>query len=394
MGGLSSIPTSPRSRGNLIIDSYHQHYFSGNQCRIYFDGIYVADANYIEYSIASNKAPIYSYNDPYYKLVARGNYLVQGNINTNFTERNKLIKVKDELMNRKPVPRSTQVDITGLRTDESISKFFTVATDVDKEAVFRKFEDAYWGTPANAGPVRYLRPDEWDLVDGDVDPDGFDIIMIFGVPFGPESQYSVKQINNVHFSGESMVINTNGNPLVEQYSFFARKIDGEKTIYYPHEDRLGPEEELRVDRDLTNYPVSVRATSYMDGADEWVAWFHFHTNDESIRIAHVHPGDIIYTLANQPSTYAYRATTSEYINPDNTSETDFYVLGLPWPNAGYAELRNVQLKLFNRSDVLDGVVTKVYETNSIRTFHADGLIKISRPTGTDDSTLPPISTNP
>lgn len=386
MAGLTSVPSTPRTGRNLVIDRYYQHYFSGDQARIYLDGIYVSDINYIEYSIASNKAPIYSYNDPYYKVVARGNYLVQGNFNINFTERNKIIKIKDELVRKRRVTSYNTVDFKALRTDKAINRFFNVATDIDKDAVLRKFENAYWGTPKDSGPLRYIRPDEWDLVDGDIDPDGLDIVMVIGVPGGAPNLYAVKQLNDVHITGESMVINSDGNPLIEQYSFFARKIDGEKTTYYPQEEKLEPKEELRPGRDLHNWEVSVYSEAHItnrDVGDFWTAIFYFDTGDRSVRITNIEPDRIVY--GNTSITDVRTEGSLSFTEDKHSESARIYMLyDIPWSDE-YVELRSPTCFLEAQEEP-----EPLYQTDNIK-FHRPGPIRQFRPSRNDE--LPPKITN-
>jgi len=218
----------------LTLDSQYRHYFSGSQCRVYFDGEFVDDVNYLEFSIVSNKAPIYSYNDPYYKMVAMGNYLVQGSFTINFTEKGYLLNIKDRLaeQNRKGI-ESTSIFPTV--SDNTAMRFLNSADSKSKETAIRYYENLYWYKKSNreSGTLSRKNPYNWDLSDtGIIDARGFDIIMLAGYPFGTSNQYNLKQINDVHITGQTMTVLDNGQPLVEQYPFFARSLDLEPTIYY------------------------------------------------------------------------------------------------------------------------------------------------------------------
>ncbi len=211
----------------LLIDEYHQHYFSGNQCRIYMDGIYASDALYIEYSIATNKAPIYSYNDTRFKVMAEGTRLVQGSIHMNMTNRNKLMKLGDRIQARTPAPPTTTVDTRPLRGDASIMRYMSVATDVDKEAVMAKYTAAYWG--ATEEPTTLL-PYDWGALN---------VVMIFGVPGTMENRYNIKEINDLHITGEAMVVQDGAGNIILQYPFFARDIDATVSYFYPRDEAVG-----------------------------------------------------------------------------------------------------------------------------------------------------------
>lgn len=275
-----------RFKGKLVIDQQEQHYFTGSQCRAYLDGIYVTDINYIDYSIASNKAPIYSYNDPYYKVVARGNYIVQGNFTINFSDREKLVRISDKLTMLRPTPRTDDISISSLKGDNSLLKYFTSSNyDQDQmKDIISKYQTAYWGT--NRKSRRYYRPDEWDLLNnGDIDPTGFDIVMVFGYPHGSSNQFAVKQINDVHIAGEAMVVADNGQPIAIQYQYFARSIDGESTIYQNENSDIDTKtDEDNLSKPIQDYDVTATwGTGYRpDGL--WQAMVTFTAHDENIII--------------------------------------------------------------------------------------------------------------
>lgn len=298
MGGAVSsarsfgVMATPQSNQRLTIDGYYQHHFSGNQCRVYFDGEYVDEALYVEYSIATNKAPIYSYNDPYFKMVATGNYLVQGNIHINMTDRNRLIRVGNKMSSRKQPPPSTNIDVRALKGDQSIMKYMTVATEYDRKAIIDKYIEQYWG---DLKPKSQMRPYKWDLNDdGDIDLAGFEIVMLFGVPGTAENMFTIKQINDVHITGEALVVQEGGGNVIEQYPFFARNIDENIAPYYSGEDVEDMQEPMDVERDLTNYPIKVTISKKWLTPPNWNVEFRFDTGDPNIVIR-----DVEYTAFTQ-----------------------------------------------------------------------------------------------
>lgn len=314
-----------RFKGKLVIDQYQQHYFSGSQCRIYMDGIYIADINYIDYSIASNKAPIYSYNDPYYKVVARGNYIVQGTFSINLSDREKLIKTDTGMKMKRP-SIGDDINIDPLRGSDSLLRYFDNSSAIDMNKIIKKYENAYWGS--NNKAKRYNRPDEWDLLsNGDLDPDGFDVVMIFGYPHGSNNQFTIKQINDIHITGESMVTADNGQPIQLQYQYFARKIDGEATIFQEEKPDTYVDKPMNLSGlsniDYTNTPI------YVDVYDSharspWIASLYFHPDNDGLVMDKLYIGDIRTFLARTDSPSANNPINSDTVSGGESSITYMY----------------------------------------------------------------------
>ena len=361
MGGAVSsarsfgVMATPQSNQRLTIDGYYQHYFSGNQCRVYFDGEYVDEALYVEYSISTNKAPIYSYNDPYFKMVATGNYLVQGNIHINMTDRNRLIRVGNKMSSRKQPPPSTNIDVRALKGDQSIMKYMTVATEYDRKAIIDKYIEQYWG---DLKPKSQMRPYKWDLNDdGDIDLAGFEIVMLFGVPGTAENMFTIKQINDVHITGEALVVQEGGGNVIEQYPFFARNIDENIAPYYSGEDVYDMQEPMDVEKDLTNTVIMATIDMAWWSGGYWAVRFKFDTRDPNIVIRKI----------DQTSSALIGGNFSE-VTSDNSAvlmSTDNI------PNAAYIEITSIPASCsFVEADVSNIIVSNIgsdieYSTNAI-----------------------------
>lgn len=282
--------------GKLAIDDYQQYYFSGNQCRLYFSGIYVGEIVYVEYSLGTNKAPIYSYMDQYYKTVAKGNILVQGTFHVNLREKGYLFKVRDEMNALKTRDNEKKDQYLPIRSDPnySVLQYVDSARGQDRERLFRKYMEVYWGQlDPSIKPMTGRRPDEWDQDKNSKIVDGFDIVMIFGVPIAPNSQYTIKTINDVHIVGEAVSVDDTGRNTVEQYSYFARGMDMTPTIFYPtddsHLETLSPEKALEpvvpaaTSTARDNYPLVLRSHRSMFQPDGlWRAEFVLSTNSDAV----------------------------------------------------------------------------------------------------------------
>jgi hypothetical protein len=221
------------------LENYYQNYFSGAQARLYFStdgsGEHIPGFNFVEYSISSNKAPVYGYNDKYFKVIANGNYLVQGRMGFNLTSKDRLYKVFNAAV-PKTVSMTSQPSIVvrNVRNNQILSLEKTLNNKIADGQVLKALVDEhkriYWGTE-NSGVKRY-RFDEMDLDDnGDIVPRGFDAVLLFGYPIGTYQQYFVKTIHNIHIIGESMQVTDDGRNTLIVYDFFARSVDDHESVY-------------------------------------------------------------------------------------------------------------------------------------------------------------------
>jgi hypothetical protein len=229
----------------FIVEEYKRNYFSGNQAKVYFDNEYVGEVVYLEYNITTNKSPIYSYNSEQFRMVAKGNMLVQGNFAINFTEVGYLLKIANNIRRTKIIQDQQNKDKvvqtlyrnTDINSMEGILKFVTVHDKGIQADMINWYRDKFWGDVANtsmAGKEYMLHPWEFDRDDyGNLSSKGFTITVTFGVPNTHPNMFSLKTIQDVHVSGESMVLQPTGQGLIEQYPFFARVIDEDISHYEP-----------------------------------------------------------------------------------------------------------------------------------------------------------------
>jgi hypothetical protein len=226
-----------------IVEEYQRHYFSGNQARVYFDNQYVGEVVYLEYNITTNTAPIYAYNSEQFRMVAKGNILVQGNFAINFTELGYLIKIANDIKVRRSLLQQESSSVVGtvfrgIDTDtaEGIMKFITSHDSATRGDIIKWYRDRFWtNVDPNIKQGSYpMHPWEFDRDSGGhVGKGGFSITVMFGVPNSRPNQFAVKTIQDVHVTGESMVVQPTGQGLLEQYPFFARVIDEDVTFFDP-----------------------------------------------------------------------------------------------------------------------------------------------------------------
>lgn len=361
--------------GYNAIESYYQYYFSGNQCRICFDGTYVSEIAYIEYSLATNKAPIYSYNDQYFKTIAQGNVLVQGSFHVNLTERNYILRIRDEILGQRAPSIWNDMEFKPFRGRNGVdlTKYLDAAKGDARRDLEAKYMETYWGGP----PIKstYTRPDEWGS--------GFDIIMMFGVPVGRENTYTIKQVNDVHITGESLVANDSGQGVVEQYSFFAKRIDGEGTTFYSEEASKVEPVDMKNEQIARNgLPIKVTLHSVAWDGGTWHVEFKFSTGHDGVYIKTLSVDKSVLREGSGTSTSNVRPIT----NTSDSDPTNVYVAldGLG-ANVNWVELRGVGCEIYDAH-----TPTSVYTTRSMdaSVFSTDNKIIGHQPIRGMHSSLP------
>ena len=213
---------------------------------------------------------MYGYASTEFDAVAKGQYLIQGMLMIPFREVGFLYAVQKTLSQQSAVvreveralrasgggatkiqaetvpqgadgrsPRAAVTTRVG-ETEMGEAQTQTIVSTLTPEDVLteeaqaggRSFHDlvealqsSIWDTP---GPTteRVTRPDLFDL-----DPSnhfvqtGFNILVTFGDPNNPQSPSTVKSLIDVHLTDDRRTINMGGDPVYEQYSFFARSSD-------------------------------------------------------------------------------------------------------------------------------------------------------------------------
>lgn len=237
MADLTSKPT------NLSL-VYDAEYFDASQSFLYIGDILVDEVNALQYQVQQNKTPIYGYASQLFDAVAPANVLVQGSFRINFKESGYLYLILRrykgmggqgpfrEKNDQDYVLRQTIEDALQER-DNDPKDLFEFQQSVARYATFKGnkfdrafenmaeiFEDKIWGktrfkNPDNAGKIETIRADDNKL-------DNFDIYLVFGDFNTAEANHTVRKIEGVHLIGQSQLIQVEGGPLQEEYSFIAR----------------------------------------------------------------------------------------------------------------------------------------------------------------------------
>ncbi len=236
---------------------YDLDYFSGSQAQIYIGDVFVDEITSFQCSVQQSKQPIYGYASQLFDKVSKGTVLVQGSFSINFKESGylwlvlnrykNLIRTLDDL--RLPLSfigldagstiapekgdgfisrANIEQLISGTATKEEKYQFYNDlagmatannpnAKDKTFEDICDAFEDAVWGTdPIDVDRMTRRADDNFF--------DDFDMYLVFGDMTNKSTNHTVKRIRNVHILGSAQSIENTGEPIQEQYSFFARNI--------------------------------------------------------------------------------------------------------------------------------------------------------------------------
>jgi len=222
-------------------------YHSGAQISVWFEDIWVNDISSISWQYSQEKRPMYGYASTYFDAVSRGQVIVQGNFTINFRQRDYISFVIDSLRN---LSEDMKTSFSGseltnrwnavkptiaahLRNGTFGPKTYQDIKDLGQREDFWEVADTYeqviWETLDSREDFTLGTP---DVLQHAWKPEGFDIQVVYGevVDKRSEKPYDVmssttKILRGVHLVGSSQVIQANGEPVQEGYSFFARDIE-------------------------------------------------------------------------------------------------------------------------------------------------------------------------
>ena len=257
---------------------YNNDFYCGCNVSVFFGGIWVDDIVTMQYTSAQSKVPLYGYASQQFDAVAQGQFLIQGNFTIAFKETGYLHLILERVKTKHLNPKLDKIlsdkrkkEWDNLRTepskwdqgqlDQNVSPLtgWTYAEDGTRlpiistvtieqslsqgpgelgfEDMAENLEDSIWGVDSeekgwdlkNAIP----RPDQHDLaVDPEtfepidsIDPDGFNILIAYGNLNSGPAEHTVQSLVGVHITDVSQVLMPNGDPIAEQYSFFARGLN-------------------------------------------------------------------------------------------------------------------------------------------------------------------------
>ena len=204
----------------------NQEYFSGSQASIFIGEIWVDDILDWQCSVGANAMPIYGYGSTFYDHVASGQVLVKGSFTINFREPNYLFAV---------LARNRRYAFNELNVkDGLIGGPYSATQDMkelgfqDKRQVLDDFFNLNNPQKNKSGPV-YDTITKSNGITSLVSRDENDFaIPTFDIKIGYGTQINEntigEQILGVKLVGKGKVIMSNGEPIKESYSFFARNV--------------------------------------------------------------------------------------------------------------------------------------------------------------------------
>ena len=253
---------------------YNTEYFSGAQVSVYIGDVWIDEITSISYSVQQSRAPLYGYADTYFRDVAKGKVLVQGQFTINFKEsgylwlvlqryktmlhsfdasyinsfgdsgtagRENIEAIQSIIQNDKSymsqfdrnnylqalasqtgfirhpgAQRSTSGSAASLGGFSEFKRRDTAGTA--SENAFETFEDAVWGESQDFLDNANRRADDADL-------NPFDIYLTFG-DFAADNNvnHTIHKLSDVYIIGSSREIVIDGTPIQEAYSFICRNL--------------------------------------------------------------------------------------------------------------------------------------------------------------------------
>jgi hypothetical protein len=252
------------SKQRINFSTYSQEFYTGSQCKVFFGSIYADEIATIQYQTSNSKTPLYGYGDHQFRTVVKGQFLVRGSFTVAFKETGylnsimNLIRAENQGTTFKGEKSSAETfrryisqgytveQALDIAAGKGESKTFGGGTPTsDFEDISEVMEDIIWGkTSDKAAPERKIpRSDELDYfkytgntgTSTDIDIAGFDILLTFGsYREGDDSpEHTMISINDVHITGEALVVSPAGEPLGITYEFFARGLNERVSSAWP-----------------------------------------------------------------------------------------------------------------------------------------------------------------
>ncbi len=258
---------------------YDQEYFSGSQVSLYIGDVLIDEVTGLQVEVQQRKMPIYGYASQLFDKVAKSTVIVNGQFSINFKESGYLTTVLERykalaanciiptlspfisvssvvdkqesnaggarslgasgFIKRQNIEQSirsveaiTSGQIGGKKvTKEEELEFFQSLSGFNNESqragrvpgslnpaedLFERFEDKVWGPNALVEDQEGRRGDSNKF-------DNFTVYITFG-DFNRNDvvNHTVKRIDGIHLLGQQTMVNVNGEPIQETYTFLAR----------------------------------------------------------------------------------------------------------------------------------------------------------------------------
>lgn len=194
-------------------------YYSGSQVLIYLGDFLVDEAVFVSYTLRQNKRPIYGYASAYWDTIAVGTVLVEGVLAVNYIDNKYLSMMLYDHAKRQ-------------RGSQTPSKVFLSSQD---KMTYMAALSGYnlmtrSGQAAFTAAMEVLRQQYWQgeqqlktMPRADQMPP-VDIYLTYGIQHAHNLNSTTKKLEQVVFVGESQNIELGGQPILEVYNFYARRV--------------------------------------------------------------------------------------------------------------------------------------------------------------------------
>jgi len=210
-------------------------YVAPAQTMILVNGIWIDDAEKIEYQVIDRKTPVYGYNDRLFRSNMLGQTLVQGTLCINFRfpgYLNRAILAKEDIA--KSAFRKAQFERFGVSGKDEIRNLADLNTDEVIAKVAREYrlgpaalDDAITFFSAGRGDTQGTTDVNFDRASSRVH-NKVELILLYGNPKEIEDPERVEVIQDPQFTSMGKVIRmdvpSGGQPILEEYSFYAKDV--------------------------------------------------------------------------------------------------------------------------------------------------------------------------
>jgi hypothetical protein len=205
-------------------------------------------------------------------------------------------------------------DLRGVSSYEDFVELIEDAlVDADKMAALSKRYPWLVIRGNNGNKIR--RGTEFDVVEGITQKNkvpylypgsGFDIIIAYGDMSIGSAEHTMKTITDVHLTTETQVVEANGNPVLEIYTFFAKDVDDLSTMARSRSKGYSGQTESGYgtgapspDENVTEFDVFVNALSSKGVATTEVAHHRFPVSGEEVQVGVQSGDDVRMTSSTQ-----------------------------------------------------------------------------------------------
>lgn len=207
------------------LNTYKTYYYSGGQAQIYLEDVFLDEVANLTFTTVTNKSPIYGYASERFDTVAKGNMLIQGSFTINFVSAGYLQIVSQIVREGNGDAKSDNPDrrdllLNGVKFREiDSSNTFELTQAINQirgfgNAEFKQLSKEMYDRKSRS---RVLNAQFYELPP-------FDIFAVFGDINDSTANHTVRQIKEVYLTGQSQVISSSGEAIMEQYTFIARDI--------------------------------------------------------------------------------------------------------------------------------------------------------------------------